>query len=1490
MANGHTPFDKRCRTCITTSATGRAHRRILAPSCYVLSLDVCGPFRTKGEYAGSRGYRYALLGTYVTGYKDIPIPKEPDFEPEAIPGEEDFLEEQGPQDPPLDPKDQAELEQSNEKFQALYKEIGDTMEYQTLHYAIPLKSRLMPEVDAAVKQLYLQIRAEGLPVTRVHSDRARELRGSGLREWLLHRDVLPTTGEAQAPQTNGRAEAGVKRAKTRAKTLLRTAGLDPCCWPFAMSFAAFQQREYALGRSKNVIPFGSPVLVKKKVFGAGGRYDLDDRWEGGVYVGPSSELRQGHVVRFPSGRIVTSLHVRTGVVDSDGLAPLDPVEASFLRPSRRITGKRPLEPHEARPHADPPEPPEVSFDREHQSGFDMGHVEAAGVWTDEEPVVGFLGKGVPQLMAYSVHADHPEPAEVSFDREHQSGHFWNQVSTSIRALKPLSEPERRAEELAESYLEAGVMGTNLVLKLFEVLEEVRQLFSRASKRQPKQKASSWATGVFTHGGVSGLRDGSKRLPAVTKFLAKFAKEVMGAKQFGTVVIQRNGGGSAHRDCHNLPGSRNWLCPLTSFEDGGLWIQQDPFATDKETEGIAVEKEVKPGVYVKGKVVEALKGKPFSFDPRLWHEAQPHSGDRVMVVAYTPRLSNLDEAEAEYVKSLGFPIFGEEDGVRPRHDSCEVSNAHASGADDGDQDLASPLLCLNETHCQLLEDLQDRSQSLRLLLEEEQALAEDLKQANSLVLEETRKTQFFIDTMLKNATELLSAQDRAALKLCLKAASDSDEPDYESLLESLDSDLQVVHTVPLTQVKPVVDRWHVAIRKELDNLFQGGTLVEISREEALRLERQGLLRLVPSKGVHTLKPPARKNEKYKRKYRLVLCGNFVAPEEQFGSLYAGGASAETLRTVLTVAAKKKWLGATADITGAFLLAPWPEHLHRYAVMPPKLLADNGYVTEGFFWLVQRPLYGLRESPAIWASYRSARLSKARIFYKNKHLVLRMSKVDPELWLIFYEDEDGLLGCVITYVDDLLYVADSGLVKAVHAWVLEEWPCNELEWASVGNGTRYLGMEVFQRPSGAYEIHQKGYILDLLRSHGMEDSPGTLLPCPREWISDDISSEPEVFTEAELRFGQRMVGEQLWLTMRCRPDLQFVVSHMSQWVTKHPRRVARIAKRVLSYLASTLELKLVLGGDVDSAAASSSNHSTAATSALEVALVGYSDASFAPYGGRSYGAPLITLYGSPIAWKSGRQGMVTLSTMESELLEATSAATLLECVGCLIDEIYGQRVPRHLRVDNSSATAMLCGGPGSWRTRHLRVRSAFVREQVQEGLLDVSHVEGRKQLADLATKMHPRARLLDLLVQWGFEGLPVDAVQQQMLQVLMVSCVALALDRIPRAEATTTDSASKKDPLASAGVDELLLVSGVVAALAVVVWELAKWFFRCLHRRVKKESKLKRLRELARLAAEVEIDRIEAEQRLPSSGEVRGTVQTALPVPWDWERVWATCGDC
>ena len=65
VRDGHVPFNGRCKTCVETSATGKAHRRVLAPSCYTLSVDVVGSIRAKGETADSKKYKYVLAGSYT---------------------------------------------------------------------------------------------------------------------------------------------------------------------------------------------------------------------------------------------------------------------------------------------------------------------------------------------------------------------------------------------------------------------------------------------------------------------------------------------------------------------------------------------------------------------------------------------------------------------------------------------------------------------------------------------------------------------------------------------------------------------------------------------------------------------------------------------------------------------------------------------------------------------------------------------------------------------------------------------------------------------------------------------------------------------------------------------------------------------------------------------------------------------------------------------------------------------------------------------------------------------------------------------------------------------------------------------------------------------------------------------------------------------------------------------------------------------------------
>ena len=619
--------------------------------------------------------------------------------------------------------------------------------------------------------------------------------------------------------------------------------------------------------------------------------------------------------------------------------------------------------------------------------------------------------------------------------------------------------------------------------------------------------------------------------------------------------------------------------------------------------------------------------------------------------------------------------------------------------------------------------------------------------------------------------------------------------------------------------------------------------------------------------------------------MVICGNYVGLDSDHtkAMLYASGASAESLRIALCLATAAGWVAAATDITGAFLLATWPESKPTYGVLPPKILVQCGLVQGDQVFLVRRPLYGLREAPSLWAAYRTEQLSKLRVPYSAGHLVLQPLVSDTELWLILYvrdAEVPELSGMIVCYVDDPLYLALLEVVKAIHAVISGMWPCSALEFAEQTGGIRYLGMEL-EVLDGAFTLGQRGYVENLVKSHGLAEDSKASLPCPKEWIGDaDSSAEEENFSEEELRQGQRLVGECLWLSCRTRPDVVFVTNYMASIVAKRPCFVVKIGMKVLSCLKASAELKLKMDGRSNSSSSSSSMphvhplQQPKHRATFKVSLGGYSDASFSPFGSKSFGCSLATVGQSPVAWKAGKQPYVTMSVCEAELVEGSTCALLLESTQAMLDEIGVLEGVPALHIDNQAAGNLLNGSVGSWRTRHLRVRYSYVVDRVASQKLRVKHVPGDIQLADLPTKLHGRARLLQLLELWGMLGLP-ELSQAKVLKLVALSCVLCLMLAVQSLGATAMKF--DKEPLPSTGAWELTCVLAVSCLGAIACWELFKWLGRvmvfgfCGSRRTRE---LRRLREMARLAAESEIERHWMGSNEASSADLSYQVQQAV----------------
>ena len=154
--------------------------------------------------------------------------------------------------------------------------------------------------------------------------------------------------------------------------------------------------------------------------------------------------------------------------------------------------------------------------------------------------------------------------------------------------------------------------------------------------------------------------------------------------------------------------------------------------------------------------------------------------------------------------------------------------------------------------------------------------------------------------------------------------------------------------------------------------------------------------------------------------------------------------------------------------------------------------------------------------------------------------------------------------------------------------------------------------------------------------------------------------------------------------------------------------------------------------------------------ENTLQAFSDISFGPSSGRSHQGILVSWAGAPLQWESSRQTLIALSTAEAELIDLITASQAGEAVAALIGEIQGQPPERRLLGDNAASIAIASGPPTSWRTRHLRLRAAALRERLEAGEWSVQHLSGEFFAADLFTKALPAQRfqmLLPLVGVWS-----------------------------------------------------------------------------------------------------------------------------------------------
>ena len=389
-----------------------------------------------------------------------------------------------------------------------------------------------------------------------------------------------------------------------------------------------------------------------------------------------------------------------------------------------------------------------------------------------------------------------------------------------------------------------------------------------------------------------------------------------------MTVARNLCTDAHKDRLNLRSSRNLVVTVGNFEGGGIW-------QEGQCEGYpTVSVQTGEATIVKGHV-QPVKDRVVQVDPKKLHKTMPwKGGPKWTVIAHTVGLHRkLEESHRAELRTLGF--------VLP-----ELSDMKAVEYK-GQPDPTPPLYeCLCQPGWLLqpeeIEEEMWMRQWTRRVLDEEDLLSQVVPPNNVEEFAGVKEATQAAKEALDRREDRLHHEryDTAEwMSMCRLTEGSEEVHGVEGILELLTAPLKVVYTVALEEVKQFIERWVPAIVKEADALIKAGALVPLSRDEQRSLEASGKLVILPAKGVFTVKPPDQEvlfdgdgaalpcgsPDFYKRKARLVICGNFQGKQAKEDS-YAGGCQTDSLRAMLVHCAALKWSLAATDIRNAFILAP------------------------------------------------------------------------------------------------------------------------------------------------------------------------------------------------------------------------------------------------------------------------------------------------------------------------------------------------------------------------------------------------------------------------------------------------------------------------------------------------------------------------------------------------------------------------------------------
>ncbi|GJU62198.1 retrovirus-related pol polyprotein from transposon TNT 1-94 [Tanacetum coccineum] len=131
---------------------------------------------------------------------------------------------------------------------------------------------------------------------------------------------------------------------------------------------------------------------------------------------------------------------------------------------------------------------------------------------------------------------------------------------------------------------------------------------------------------------------------------------------------------------------------------------------------------------------------------------------------------------------------------------------------------------------------------------------------------------------------------------------------------------------------------------------------------------------------------------------------------------------------------------------------------------------------------------------------------------------------------------------------------------------------------------------------------------------------------------------------------------------------------------------------------------------------------------------------------------------VSWSSKRQKSAAISSTEAEYIALSGCcAQVLWMRSQLTDYGFGfNKIPMYC--DNKSAIALCCNNVQHSRSKHIDIRFHFIKEHVENGVIELYFVNTEYQLADIFTKALGRERIEFLINKLGMRSFTPDTLKQ------------------------------------------------------------------------------------------------------------------------------------